>query len=323
MTTVHPSLQGLRADVEALAAPGERVVGGPGHRAARAWLLQRMRALGLEPYCGAFEWPYGGERSGQVNVLGRLPGRDRALPPVLLAAHYDTCGPQPGADDNAAALAILLAAVEPLRARQLERDVVFAFFDGEEPPRFLTEDMGSTHFYRAQREGPIHCAIVLDLCGHDVAIPGCEDLLFVTGMESDPGLVDVVLSGQEIEGVRAVPVLTRTIGDLSDYHAFRCDRRPYLFLTCGRWEHYHMPTDTPDRLSYEKMVAIRDYVVVASTMIAERALEGPFEGFDSTPTEVALIRKNMGSVLDKLGLEIRGRADIDRMVAVMLQAFDV
>ena len=28
--------------------------------------------------------------------------------------------------------------------------------------------MGSIHFYGHQQDGPVHCAIVLDLMGHDV-----------------------------------------------------------------------------------------------------------------------------------------------------------
>ncbi|MEM7156613.1 MAG: M28 family peptidase [Myxococcota bacterium] len=316
-------LETLRADVEALTEPGERVVGSKGHRAARAWLLERMQRLGLQPYGDAFEWPYGPRNSGQVNVLGRLPGRDPSLPPMLLAAHYDTCGRQPGADDNAAAIAISLSSVKPLRSARLERDVVFAFFDGEEPPRFLTPNMGSTYFYRAQRKGPVHCAIVLDLCGHEVPIPGCGDLLFVTGMESDPGLEPVIEAGAEVRGVRAVPLLTRYIGDLSDYHAFRLDQRPYLFLTCARWEHYHMPTDTPDRLDYDKMAAIRNYVVAATQRASAQALSGPFEGYDTTPTEVAMVRRNMAPMLQQFGLEVQGREDIDQMVSMAMRLFEV
>ena len=44
--------------------------------------------------------------------------------------------------------------------------------------------MGSIRFYEDQRREEIHCAILLDLVGHDVPVPGLEDLLFITGMES-------------------------------------------------------------------------------------------------------------------------------------------
>lgn len=318
-------IEALRRDVEALTRPGERVVGGEGHREARAWLLERVQALGLLPYHGAFEWPYQQEGQAFANVLARLPGTAPNLAPVLLAAHYDTCGWQPGADDNAAAIAILLAMVPVLRARgMLPRDVILAFFDAEEPPYSFRPAMGSTYFYRTQRKEPIHCAIVMDLCGHAVPIPGHGDLLFVTGMESDPGLEAVVRATCEAPGLRPVALPTRYIGDLSDYHAFRLDQRPYLFLTCARWDHYHARTDTPDRLDYPKMAAMVGYVASLAEHVVGQPLAGPFEGYDTTATEVELLRRSMGAALQQqLGLVIEGREDIDRMVQRLMATFEL
>jgi hypothetical protein len=324
MDPSQPLTESLRRDVEALTRDGERVVGGEGHRAAREWLLERIQALGLAPYHGAYELPYHHEGRSFANVLARLPGASPEHAPVLLAAHYDTCGRQPGADDNAAAIAILLAAVPVLRVRgTLERDVILAFFDAEEPPYSFGPAMGSTYFYRSQRKEPIHCAIVMDLCGHAVPIPGHGDLLFVTGMESDPGLEPVIRATSELPGLRPVALPTHSIGDLSDYHAFRLDRRPYLFLTCARWDHYHARTDTPDRLDYAKMAAMVEYVASLAGGVSTQPLDGPFEGYDTTPTEVELLRRNMGDALRGIGIEIEGRADIDRMVQRLMAAFDL
>ncbi|MBM3288675.1 MAG: M28 family peptidase, partial [Candidatus Hydrogenedentes bacterium] len=186
-------LDRLRADVQRLAQPHGRQVGTPGHSGARAYIVERVRGLGLEPYAqGRFEFPYAAGEIKLTNVLARLPGARRSLPPVLVAAHYDTCGTIPGADDNASAIAIALAMAAPLRERGLHRDIVFAFFDAEEPPHFLEPSMGSIHYYEHQRDEPIHCAVVLDLLGHGVPVPDHEDLLFVLGMESDKDLAGVI-----------------------------------------------------------------------------------------------------------------------------------
>src|SRR4051812_18304788 len=81
----------LRADVERLAAPGTRRVGTRGHALARAYLLERLTALGLAPYRGdAFGLPYRAGRQDFENLVGVVPGRAAGLPPVLLGAHYDT-----------------------------------------------------------------------------------------------------------------------------------------------------------------------------------------------------------------------------------------
>lgn len=43
---------------------------------------------------------------------------------------------------------------------------------------------------------------------------------------------------------------------MSDHGVFRRNGVPYLFFSGGRWAHYHMETDTPDRLNYRKMARI-------------------------------------------------------------------
>ena len=141
-------LQQLRQDVETLAAPGTRKVGSAGHDLGRNYLVKRMRELGLEPYgSDGYELPYQVESTKYVNLAGILPGRVRSLDPILLIAHYDTCGDQPGADDNAAAIAVWLRVLEDLQAVDHQRDLLVLFPDAEEPPRFLTEHMGSSNFY--------------------------------------------------------------------------------------------------------------------------------------------------------------------------------
>jgi hypothetical protein len=143
--------------------------------------------MNLAPYAGeSFELPYSMGGTDFCNVMARLPGRRGASSglPILLAAHYDTCGPYPGADDNAAAIAAALLAAESLAADPIDADVVLAFFDAEEPPYFLSPSMGSTFFYEHQRQDDFRCAVVMDLVGHDVGLPGLENTLFLMGAEN-------------------------------------------------------------------------------------------------------------------------------------------
>ncbi len=73
----------------------------------------RLTDLGLKPYATeSFALPYGPEDLGLANILARVPGENPDMAPILLGAHYDTCGDNPGADDNAAAVAILLGVAE-------------------------------------------------------------------------------------------------------------------------------------------------------------------------------------------------------------------
>ena len=322
VATITAMIEQLKKDVQALVQAGGRLVGSAGHAAAREYLIRRMTELEVKPCDSAsFEWPYEVADTRFVNVLGRVPGSEAGLPPMVVTAHYDTCGPYPGADDNAAAMAIALAVVDPLRTRGLKRDVILGFFDAEEPPHFVSPAMGSVHWYTHQRQGAVHCAVALDLVGHDVPLPGLEDIVAITGMESDPELAETLRACEPDEDIRLVPTLNRYIGDLSDHHVFRVHQRPYLFLTCARWEHYHAPTDTPEKLNYKKMAAIARFLVDLLADLDTRALDGPFEGYDSTETELRFLRKAIGPITESLGLSLESRADIDLVTHLLVAQF--
>ena len=309
----------LRSDVERLARPEGRRAGTAAHRRAQAYLEARVRAIGLAPYGPEYLLPYPPRRSELANLVAVAPGADRSAAPVLIAAHTDTAGDQPGADDNAAAVAIALEVGARLRALPAPRDVLIALFDAEEPPYFRSGLMGSTWFATEQATGPVHAALVMDLVGHAVPLQGHGDLLFVTGMESDPDLERAIRALGPREGLRLVTALNRYVGDMSDHHAFRVRRVPYLFLTGGRWAHYHEPTDTPDRLDYARMVAIAEVLEALARDVARRPLAGPWEGYDTTSTDLATMRAGMGALLDAHGIGLRDRRDIDRVAGLLLQ----
>ena len=322
----------LMADVLALTADGGRNVGSLGHKRSRDFIVTRLAELGASQYSGdSFLQPYGPEASRFANIIATIPGADPEKAPILLGAHYDTCGDIPGADDNAAAVAILLEVAETLSRQVRERAVVLAFFDAEEPPYFLSSSMGSIRFYEDQRTGPVHAAIILDLVGHDVPVDGLEDLLFITGAESDPRLEMAVRSSEPESGLRTVPTLNSYVGDLSDHHIFRENERPYLLLTCGRWEHYHMPTDTPEKLSKSKMEAVANYVVTLTEFLSPSSLNGPSGGDGPTlgdetlDTEIFFIEKNIIPTLRNLGisLPLNSRTDIDRLVTLLMSQFNL
>ena len=151
------------------------MVGSPGHRRAREVLCRRLRDIGCEPWRGDdFEMPYEDEGESFCNLAGVVRGRDPRLAPLLVGAHYDSVIDAPCADDNAAAVAIALAVAEHLKeSRSLDRDLVVAIFDAEEPPYFLSPSMGSWRFWEDQRDGrQIHAAVIMDLVGHDVSLNG-------------------------------------------------------------------------------------------------------------------------------------------------------
>ncbi|NQT62737.1 MAG: M28 family peptidase [Candidatus Marinimicrobia bacterium] len=308
-------LSQLQVDVENLAAPGSRKVGSSGHDKAVEYLKDRMQVSGLEPYLEhSYELSYQVESTPYTNLAGILPGLDRSLKPILLVAHYDTCGDQPGADDNAAAIAIWFEVLETLNKIKLQRDIIFLFPDAEEPPRFLSEHMGSTNFYETQLQDPIHAGLVLDLVGHDIPLEGFEELLFIFGAESHPELAEVLTEAKLPDGLKNIATLNRYVGDLSDHHVLRKHGEPYLFFTCGRWEHYHQHSDTPENLSYAKMARISQYLVEVIEALDSRELNEKSPDYDPIDMELYLLKRALGPYLGQQNIAMNNREDIQKFV---------
>jgi hypothetical protein len=246
----------LMSDAEFLSNPrlNGRSPGSEGHEIAATFLSQRIADLGFAPlFDGRYEQAIlSGSKELGRNICGRWPGNSSEV--ILIGAHYDHFAGIPGADDNAAALAILLEAARLLRPWAGNSGIVGCFFDLEEPPHFLGSTMGSNWFVKHCPLTPqqIKCAIIMDLCGHDVPIAGAENVLFATGAENSGDLMQVV---QKVDS-EELPILmvhNQLIGDMSDHHAFRMWGLPFLFFSCGWWKHYHQPTDTFEKLNLAKM----------------------------------------------------------------------
>lgn len=105
-----------------------RSVGSEGHARARSYLLDRLRALGLDP---EVQRVTGIRRLGStvlaadaINVMARIEGTggDRA---VVLTAHYDSERHSPGAADAGnGVVAVLETARALLAGPPLENDVI-------------------------------------------------------------------------------------------------------------------------------------------------------------------------------------------------------
>lgn len=287
-----------------LCSPGcaGRAPGTPGSLLARQRLVQELERAGVEP-AGDDGWLQEVPGCGH-NVIGRVPGSGplagRAL---VVGAHYDHLGAAAhgqayrGADDNAAAVAILVELARALgRGPVAGRQVILALFDGEEPPHFLTGTMGSMRWV-ARPCVPLETIdqmVCMDLVGHalgpDAFPEQVRRSLFVLGAERSQGTDALV----EACAARAQGVTPRRLGmdvvpPLSDYYSFEEAGVASLFLTCGRWEHYHQVTDTPDRLDLPKIAATATFLEDLTRTLAARP-DAPVRHDPARRDDLATIR---------------------------------
>jgi hypothetical protein len=127
------SLDGTLPHLRVLARVS-RDAGSPGHRAARDYLLEQLRSMGLTPEVQRDSVFQAETRTvARVeNVAVRLAGTSPSRS-LLVMAHYDSVAAGPGAGDDASAVAAMLDTIRVVTAGKRPRnDLVFLFTDGEE-----------------------------------------------------------------------------------------------------------------------------------------------------------------------------------------------
>ncbi len=214
-------------------------------------------------------------RNVVASVRPDLPAR------IVVGAHYDVCGDQPGADDNASAVAGLLEAARLVASRRerLAFRVDFAAYCLEEPPFFGTRHMGSRHHAAALRgEGAeVRAMICLEMIGYFTDVPGSQrfpagfmrlfypdtgNFIAVVGNPRSRRLVREVKAsiGEAqipVESL-AAPAWVPGVG-LSDHSSFWKHGYPAVMVTDTafyRNPHYHRVTDTIDTLDFERMAQV-------------------------------------------------------------------
>ncbi len=274
----------LRTHVEYLAGLGEKSTRRPEQLAkALEYIEQRFKAAGLK----VERQEYSASGVPSINLDGSAPGFSRSQPHLLIGAHYDSAYGTPGADDNCSAVAILIELAHHFARHPGIQRLRFAAFANEEPPHFLSGTMGSLIFAREcrRRRDALRGMICLESLGVYSDEPGTQALppgvehLIPKGFQADVGnfvaLVDDARDPQFFSdfslafiSAGTIQALSVTLPDLavSDHWSFWECEYPAILLTdtaMYRNEHYHAPTDTPEKLDYRRMAAVFEAVTSA------------------------------------------------------------
>ncbi len=119
---------------------GSRVTGSTNNELAGEYISQKFIEYGLDVKIQEFEFNSrfsddGKEASnGRIikgrNIIGTLEGKSNKK--IIIGAHYDTVPGSPGANDNAAGVAILMEIAKALSYENFYHTIVFVAFDAEE-----------------------------------------------------------------------------------------------------------------------------------------------------------------------------------------------
>jgi hypothetical protein len=239
---------------------------------ASSYVSQKLEEYGLKPT----EQEFVAQGRSYVNILASVGPPEGSR--LVVGAHYDVCGNQPGADDNASGIAGLLeiARFAKLHESELPYRVDFVAYALEEPPFFGTTHMGSyvhaesLHSNRVNLKG----MICLEMIGFfsdkekSQSYPLGILRLFYPSKGNYIGVVgnfgSSALVSQVAEQMKATSVDVRTLRapsflpvvDFSDHRNYWKFGYAAVMVTDTafyRNPHYHKDTDTVNTLNFEKM----------------------------------------------------------------------
>jgi hypothetical protein len=219
------------------------------------------------------------ERRTASNILAYLPapaaGSSREKQWIVLGAHYDHLGAgeagnslagkgdagriHPGADDNASGTAAVLAAAEALRGQPLRRNVVLAFWSGEEFGL-----LGSAAFIARP---PIPLAEIAAYLNFDMVGRMRDNRLIVQATGTSPAWPRFLEQANAAEGFDLI--LQEDPYQPTDVTSFEGAGVPSLSFFTGAHADYHRPSDTADKINYEDL----DRVAAFAARIAVRLTE--------------------------------------------------
>lgn len=239
-----------------------REAGEEGGRMAASYIVSLLKEWGVEPLAAdGYLQSFAVNCCSMNNILAVIPGRSEEF--VVVGAHYDHLGFKTavdgdscynGADDNASGVSAVLQIARAVKTMHEtpQRGIIFAFWDGEEKGM-----LGSCHFVEnCPFLSDISAYINFDMIGRGPVDSPKHLTYFYTA--THPMFGDWLKEDMDKRGFSFFPdyrAWKRPTGN-SDYVYFAKNDIPTVWYYTGRHPDYHRPSDTADKIDYEKLVDI-------------------------------------------------------------------
>ena len=268
----------LRANVQKLAGEiGERNMWHYAQlNAAADFIEDSFSRAGLRTRRDSYEM----RRTSRVTI-SRQKFRGTRPEIIVIGAHYDSVFGSPGANDNGSGMAATLALGAAVRHAQNPKQTLrFVAFVNEEPPYFLSGEMGSQVYARRckERGDKISAMISLETIGyfsdapHSQTYPSPGLGVFYPNVGNFIGFVSNVKSRALLRRVIALfrkhakipsegaslPAFIPGVS-WSDQWSFWQHGYPAIMVTDTapfRYPYYHSSNDTPDKLDYDRFTLV-------------------------------------------------------------------
>lgn len=272
----------IKEDIAVLASDAYegRETGTKGEQEAAEYISKRFKDLGLEPkgtngFFQTFSFKPKTDPHSEVsyvtmaedstitgtNILGFI--NNNAEQTIIIGAHYDHLGfgsegslyrgkekaIHNGADDNASGVAVMLDLISKLKNANKSNNYLFMAFSGEEMGL-----LGSNYFVKNPTIDikKANYMINMDMVGRLKA----DSTLAVYGVGTSPRFKQSLMANN----TRFNLIEKESGVGPSDHTSFYLSDIPVLHFFTGQHEDYHKPGDDSDKLNYEGMEAISNYI---------------------------------------------------------------
>ena len=266
-----------------------REAGFHGSRVTSEYIVSLLQWMGVSPLAGSYFQPFDAyrkerQKKGRLevhpdsiaklkqevhqkltmrNVLGMIPGKN-TKEYVIVGAHFDHLGIDPvldgdqiynGADDNASGVSAVLQIARAFLAsgQQPERNVIVAFWDGEEKGLLGSKYFVQTCPFLSQIKGYLN----FDMIGRNNKPQQPKQVVyFYTAVH--PVFGDWLKEDIRKYGLQLEPdyrAWENPIGG-SDNGSFAKVGIPIIWYHTDGHPDYHQPSDHADRLNWDKVVEI-------------------------------------------------------------------
>ena len=213
------------------------------------------------------------------NLFVEIPGLEKASEIVVIGGHYDSVSVSPGANDNGTGAAATLELARLFAGKKPARTLRFVEFVNEEPPFFVSENMGSLVYAKGckQRQEKVVAMLSLETMGYYSDLIGSQKYPAPLGsiyplQGNFIGFIGNIASGSLVREAIASfrhhtqfpsegAALNSEISGVgwSDHWSFWQQGYPGVMVTDTapfRYPYYHTEEDTPDKVDYERLARV-------------------------------------------------------------------
>lgn len=282
--TEHTVENHIKSDIEVLADDKleGRATGTQGEMTAALYIAERFNSMGITPkgtnkYLQEFTFtpktdPHAETVYIDTNEEGTITGRNvigyidnNAENTIVIGAHYDHLGMgqdgslyrgEPmvhnGADDNASGVAVMLYLADKLKEENKNNNYLFIAFSGEEMGL-----LGSNYFVKNPTIDitKVNYMINMDMVGRLKK----NKALAIYGIGTSPVWKEIIEKAN-VKDTFNLRLNESGVGP-SDHTSFYLQDIPVLHLFTGQHVDYHKPSDDFEKLNYEGMLQISNYIL--------------------------------------------------------------